>query len=241
VLALGELANRSGSDVLTAYQIAVEVETKVAEAISPRHYDHGFHTTGTIGTIGATAGAARLLGLNVEQTQRALGIGASQAAGLRENFGTMTKPFHPGRSSESGVIAAEFARLGWTATPFVLEADRGFFRAAGGGYDADAIDGKLGNPWTFAFPGVSIKPHPSGSLTHPGMGKMLDLIREHDIRPEQVLKVKVGTNRRMRLSIIARRTNCRRSSAWNSAWRSCCWKEKRGWPNSPMRWSTAAM
>jgi 2-methylcitrate dehydratase PrpD len=205
VLALGELANRSGSDVLTAYQIAVEVETKVAEAISPRHYDHGFHTTGTIGTIGATAGAARLLGLNVEQTQRALGIGASQAAGLRENFGTMTKPFHPGRSSESGVIAAEFARLGWTATPFVLEADRGFFRAAGGGYDADAIDGKLGNPWTFAFPGVSIKPHPSGSLTHPGMGKMLDLIREHDIRPEQVLKVKVGTNRHMPNALIHHR------------------------------------
>ena len=67
VLALGELGNRSGIDVLTAYQIAVEVETKVAEAISPRHYDHGFHTTGTVGTFAATAGAARLLGLNAEQ------------------------------------------------------------------------------------------------------------------------------------------------------------------------------
>ena len=204
-LALGEIANRSGSDVLAAYQIAVEVETKVAEAIDPRHYDHGFHSTATIGTIGATAAAAKLLGLNAEQTQRALGIGASQAAGLRENFGTMTKPFHPGRSSESGVVAAEFARLGWTATPFVLEANRGFFRAAGGGYDAAAIDGKLGNPWTFAFPGVSIKPHPSGSLTHPGMGKMLDLIRQHDIRPSQVLQVRVGTNRHMPNALIHHR------------------------------------
>src|SRR5262247_1711471 len=91
VLALGELANRSGADVLTAYQIAVEIETKVAEAINPRHYDHGFHSTATIGAIGAAAGAARLLRLDAEQTQRALGIGASQAAGLRENFGTMTK------------------------------------------------------------------------------------------------------------------------------------------------------
>jgi 2-methylcitrate dehydratase PrpD len=204
-LALGEIANRSGSDVLAAYQIAVEVETKVAEAIDPRHYDHGFHSTATIGTIGATAAAAKLLGLNAEQTQRALGIGASQAAGLRENFGTMTKPFHPGRSSESGVVAAEFARLGWTATPFVLEANRGFFRAAGGGYDAAAIDGKLGNPWTFAFPGVSIKPHPSGSLTHPGMGKMLDLIRQHDIQPSQVLQVRVGTNRHMPNALIHHR------------------------------------
>lgn len=205
VLALGELGNRSGLDVLIAYQIAVEVETKVAEAINPRHYDDGFHSTATIGAIGATAGAAKLIGLNPEQTQRALGIGASQAAGLRENFGTMTKPFHPGRSCESGVVAAEFAKLGWTATPFVLEADRGFFMAAGGGYDAGAIAGKLGNPWTFAFPGVSIKPHPSGSLTHPGMGKMASLIRKHDIRPEQVVKVKVGTSRHMPNALIHHR------------------------------------
>ena len=205
VLALGELGNRSGLDVLTAYQIGVEVETKVAEAINPRHYDHGFHTTATVGTIGATAGAARLLGLNVEQTRRALGIGASQAAGLRENFGTMTKPFHPGRAAESGIVAAEFARLGWTATPIVLEANRGFFQAAGGGYDPASIQDRLGDPWTFASPGVSIKPHPSGSLTHPGMGRMLDLIREHDILPEQVARVHVGTNRHMPNALIHHR------------------------------------
>ena len=204
-LALGELANRSGLDVLVAYQIAVEVETKIAEAINPRHYDEGFHSTATIGAIGAAAGAARLLGLNAEQTQRALGIGASQAAGLRENFGTMTKPFHPGRSAESGVVAAEFAKLGWTSTPIILEAGRGFFQAAGGGYDAAAIEGKLGNPWTFASPGVSIKPHPSGSLTHPGMGLMADLIRRHDIRPQQVARVKVGTNRHMPNALIHHR------------------------------------
>jgi 2-methylcitrate dehydratase PrpD len=205
VLALGELGNRSGLDVLTAYQIGVEVETKIAEAIDPRHYDHGFHSTATIGTIGATAGAARMLGLNAEQTQRALGIGASQAAGLRENFGTMTKPFHPGRACESGIVAAEFAKLGWTATPMVLEANRGFFKAAGGGYDSQAIAGKLGKPWTFDFPGVSIKPHPSGSLTHPGMGLMLDLIRQHDIRPGNVNKVRVGTNRHMPNALIHHR------------------------------------
>jgi len=202
VLALGEIGNRSGLDVLTAYQVSVEAETKMSEAINPRHYDHGFHSTATIGAITAAAGASRMMGLNLEQTRRALGIGASQAAGLRENFGTMTKPFHPGRSAESGIVAAEFAKLGWTATPIVLEAGRGFFKAAGGGYDPAAIDGKLGNPWTFTFPGVSIKPHPSGSLTHPGMGLMLDLIRKHDIRPEQVVKVKVGTNRHMPNALI---------------------------------------
>jgi 2-methylcitrate dehydratase PrpD len=205
VLALGEIGNRSGLDVLTAYQLAVEAETKISEAINPRHYDHGFHSTATIGAIAAAAGASRMLGLDVEQTRRALGIGASQSAGLRENFGTMTKPFHPGRSAESGIIAAEFAKLGWTATPIVLEAGRGFFKAAGGGYDAAAIEGKLGNPWSFATPGVSIKPHPSGSLTHPGMGLMLDLIRKHDIKPAQVAKVKVGTNRHMPNALIHHR------------------------------------
>ena len=205
VLALGEIGNRTGLDVLAAYQVAVEAETKICEAINPRHYDHGFHSTATIGAIAAAAGASRMMGLNLEQTRRALGIGASQAAGLRENFGTMTKPFHPGRSCESGIVAAEFAKLGWTATPIVLEAGRGFFKAAGGGYDSAAIEGKLGNPWTFAFPGVSIKPHPSGSLTHPGMGLMLDLIRKHDIRPQQVVKVKVGTNRHMPNALIHHR------------------------------------
>lgn len=205
VLALAERDNRSGIDLLAAYQIAVEVETKLAEAINPRHYADGFHSTATFGAIGAAAGAARLLGLDAAQTAQALSLGASQAAGLRENFGTMTKPFHPGRSAESGVMAAELIRLGWTAAPNALEAKRGFFNAAGGGYDPAAIHGRLGKPWTFAMPGVSIKPHPSGSLTHPGMGVMLDLVLRHDIRPAQVAKIRVGTNRHMPNTLIHRR------------------------------------
>jgi 2-methylcitrate dehydratase PrpD len=145
------------------------------------------------------------MGFDVEQVRRALGIAASQSAGLRENFGTMTKPFHPGRSAESGIVAADLAALGWTATPIVLEAGRGFFKAAGGGYDPKAITGRLGDPWTFAFPGISIKPHPSGSLTHPGMGLMLDLIRRHDLSPAQVKRVRVGTNRHMPNALIHHR------------------------------------
>lgn len=205
VLALAEQDNRSGLDLLAAYQIGVEVETKLSESIHPRHYTDGFHSTATFGAIGAAAGAARLLGLDAAQTAQALSLGASQAAGLRENFGTMTKPFHPGRAAESGVLAAELVRLGWTAAPDALEAKRGFLNAAGGGYDPRAIHGKLGKPWTFAFPGVSIKPHPSGSLTHPGMGVMLDLVLKHDIRPAQVRKIRVGTNRHMPNTLIHRR------------------------------------
>jgi 2-methylcitrate dehydratase PrpD len=205
VLALAERDSKSGRDLMTAYQVGVEVECKVAEAIMPRHYQHGFHSTATCGAIGAAASGAKLLGLDRETTRRALSLGATQAAGLRENFGTMTKPFHAGRAAESGVVAAEMAALGFTASLNGLEADRGFFRAAGGGYSADMIDGKLGNPWTFAFPGVSIKPHPSGSLTHPGMAVMLDLIHRHDLSPERVKRVAVGTNHNMPNALIHHR------------------------------------
>ncbi len=205
VLALAERDRRSGADLMLAYQVGVEVECKVAEAIMPRHYQTGFHSTATCGSIGAAAGAAKLLGLDREATRRALSIGATQAGGLRENFGTMTKPFHAGRAAENGVVAAEIAALGFTASPNGLEADRGFFRAAGGGYSPEMIDGKLGNPWTFHFPGVSIKPHPSGSLTHPGMAVMMDLIRKHDVQAAKVKRVSVGTNHNMPNALIHHR------------------------------------
>jgi len=205
VLALAERDKRSGADMMLAYQVGVEVECKVAEAIMPRHYQHGFHSTATCGSIGAAAGAAKLLGLDRDATRRAISIGATQAGGLRENFGTMTKPFHAGRACENGVVAAEIAALGFTASPNGLEADRGFFRAAGGGFDPAAIDGKLGKPWTFHAPGVSIKPHPSGSLTHPGMAVMGELIRKNDIRAERVKRVAVGTNHNMPNALIHHR------------------------------------
>jgi 2-methylcitrate dehydratase PrpD len=204
-LAIGERDHRSGADVMLAYQIGVEVECKVAEAIMPRHYQHGFHSTATCGSIGAAAAAARLLGLDRDATRRAISIGATQAGGLRENFGTMTKPFHAGRAAENGMVAAEIAALGFTASPNGLEADRGFFRAAGGGYAPEMIAGKLGRPWTFQSPGVSIKPHPSGSLTHPGMAVMMELIRKHDIRADEVRRVSVGTNHNMPNALIHHR------------------------------------
>jgi 2-methylcitrate dehydratase PrpD len=204
-LAMSESTGVSGGAAMLAYHLGVEVECKIAEAINPRHYQSGFHATATCGTFAAAAASARLLGLSVEATARALSIAGSQSAGLRENFGTMTKPFHAGRASESGVAAAQFASYGWTATDRILEAPRGFFMAAGGGHDPRAIAGKLGAPWTFADPGISIKPHPSGSLTHPGMTEMLRLIRANRIRAGDVLRVRVGTNHNMPNALIHHR------------------------------------
>ena len=204
-LAMGEEFGASGQAVMLAYQLGVELECKIAEAIDPRHYQTGFHATATCGTFAAAAAAAKLMGLAPGAIARALSIAGSQSAGLRENFGTMTKPFHAGRASESGIVSAQLAASGWTATDKILEAPRGFFRAAGGGYDEAAIRNKLGTPWTFADPGVSIKPHPSGSLTHPGMTEILDLIVEHDIKPDQIQNVRIGTNSNMPNALIHHR------------------------------------
>jgi 2-methylcitrate dehydratase PrpD len=196
-LATAEVEAKSGRDLLVAYHAGVEVECKIAEAISPRHYEDGFHSTGTCGVFGGTAACAKLKGLDVIRTSRAFGVAASHAAGLRENFGTMMKPFQAGHATESGVVAADFAAIGWTAAEQILEAQRGFFHAYGGTYDPAAIVDRLGRPWTFENPGISIKPFPSGSLTHPGMTELLRLIHDNSIRAADVERVEVGTNRNL--------------------------------------------
>jgi 2-methylcitrate dehydratase PrpD len=201
-LAIAEVGGRSGKDLLVAYEAGVEVECKISEAISPRHYEDGFHSTGTCGVFGGTAACSKLKGLDVAHTSRAFGVAASQAAGLRENFGTMMKPFQAGHATESGVVAADFAAIGWTAAEQILEAQRGFFHAYGGTYDPAVIVERLGNPWTFQTPGVSIKPFPSGSLTHPGMTELLRLIQANSIRAEDVEGVEVGANRNMESTLL---------------------------------------
>ncbi len=193
-LAAAEGTKASGAALLDAYIIGVEVACRIADAINPRHYRDGFHSTATMGGFGAAAAAARLYGCDLDATLRAFGLTASMSAGLRENFGTMTKPFHAGRAAENGLFAVLLARRGWTAAKDILEAKRGFYSAAAGGYDAAKIEGKLGHPYFFIEPGISIKPYPSGSLSHPAQDTLLDLVREHDIRPEQVERIDIGVN-----------------------------------------------
>ncbi|TAM78108.1 MmgE/PrpD family protein [bacterium] len=204
-LAIARAEESSGSEVMTAFIAATEAECRISDAIDPRHYGDGFHSSGTVGTLGATLAAARLLHLDETATRTALGIGASSAAGLRENFGTMTKSLHVGRAAQHGVEAAYLARAGWTAAQNVLEARRGFFHAAGGGFDASRIHERLGRPWFYLDPGVSIKPHPSGSLTHPAMWVLGRLVEEHDLHAEQVARIIVGTNSHMPNALIHHR------------------------------------
>jgi len=190
-LAVAEALGKSGRDLLLAYNIGVEVESKLAEAINPEHYRRGFHSTGTLGAFGAFAAAAKLMELPVNQVIYGLGIVASMSAGLRANFGTMTKPLHAGRAAENGVVAARLAALGYTSSPDILDSQWGFFQIMGGGFDAEYLRTRLGNPWQMASPGISIKPYPCGSLGHPTMDAVRDLMREHGIRAEDISRIDI--------------------------------------------------
>jgi len=193
-LAVGEKENITGEEFLHAYILGVEVECRLADAINPRHYQSGFHSTATMGGLGAAMAVGKILCLKEEQLIGTLGIAASMASGLRENFGTMTKPLHAGRAAENGVNAALLTREGFTAASNILEARRGFFNAMAGGYDEGKISGRLGRPYFMKEPGISIKPYPSGSLSHPAQDLILDLIKQHDLRANDIDHIDVGTN-----------------------------------------------
>jgi 2-methylcitrate dehydratase PrpD len=194
VLAIGEKEKISGEEFLLAYILGVEVECRIADAINPHHYQSGFHSTATMGGLGAAMAVGKILRLKEEALVRTLGIAASMASGLRENFGTMTKPLHAGRAAENGVTAALLAQAGFTAATNILEARRGFYNAMAGGYDESKIAGRLGRPYFMQQPGISIKPYPSGSLSHPAQDLILDLVQEHNLHAENIASIDVGTN-----------------------------------------------
>ncbi|MEP7454021.1 MmgE/PrpD family protein [Phyllobacterium sp. SB3] len=184
------LGKVSGRDLMLAFQIGFEVECKISEWMKPLHYRRGHHTSGTVGTFGAAAAAAKLLRLEGEKLAHALGLAASFAAGIRVNFGTMTKPLHVGRACENGVIAALLAGRGFEADPAALDGTWGFFSVMGEGLDAEKAREGFGAPLTIVTPGVSIKPYPSGILTHQSMDAMLKLVLDNDLKPEQVERIR---------------------------------------------------
>jgi 2-methylcitrate dehydratase PrpD len=194
VLAMGEREKITGSELVLAYVLGVEVECRIADAIHPRHYQEGFHSTATMGGLGAAVAVGKILRLKEEKLIQTLGIAASMASGLRENFGTMTKPLHAGRAAENGVTAALLAQAGFTSATNILEARRGFYQAMAGGYDESKISGRLGQPYFMIDPGISIKPYPSGSLSHPAQDLILDLVKRHELGADDIEQIEVGTN-----------------------------------------------
>jgi 2-methylcitrate dehydratase PrpD len=183
-------SNLSGRD---AFGISlVEVECKIASAISLSHYDHGWHATPVIGVLGAVAATSWLARLNADQTRNAIGIAASLAGGLQANFGTMTKPLHAGIACRNGLVATLLAKAGWTANPAILETDNGFFKVFGCGVVKDLNN--FGKPFHFLSPGVSLKRFPTCSATHLGIEALLELKRDHGLTADQVESIECGVH-----------------------------------------------
>jgi 2-methylcitrate dehydratase PrpD len=156
--------------------------------IYPDHYDRGWHITGSTGMLGAAAACARLLKLDAAQTQMALGIAASQPIGVREQFGTMTKPFHPGAAARAGLMSALLARHGFTSSPKAIEAPRGFAQVVSTKCAWNEVTDELGERFEISF--NSYKPFACGIVIHPSIDACVQL-REQGVRAEDVERIEL--------------------------------------------------
>jgi 2-methylcitrate dehydratase PrpD len=195
LLAVGEVAGSSGSDLLDAYIVAFEIEGRLGQLMNPRHYQRGWHCTSTLGTIGAAAAVSRLLRLDEAAASHALAIAASEASGLKENFGTMVKPLHAGLAARNGVQAGLLAQAGMIASARAVDGPQGFLRAMDGEHSAigDAL-ADLGQRWEIVETGITVKLYPSCAGTHPALDAILDLRRQHGFVADDVEQIDVDVD-----------------------------------------------
>jgi 2-methylcitrate dehydratase PrpD len=193
ILATGELVHARSSALLDAYVIGFELECRLGNVMNPRHYhQRGWHCTSSIGTVGAAAAAARMLGLGAQATQHALGIAASSACGLKENIGSMVKPLHAGMAARNGVMATRLAQRGFTASPHAIDGPQGYLVAMDSERDSlDAAVGDLGIRWEILHSGVTVKLYPSCAATHPPLDALIAMKRREQITADQVRAIDV--------------------------------------------------
>jgi 2-methylcitrate dehydratase PrpD len=195
ILAIGELTGASGSAALDAYIAGFELECRLGLVMNPRHYhERGWHCTSSIGTLGAAAAAARLLKLDASSIVHALGIAASSACGLKENFGSLVKPLHAGTAARNGVMAARLAQEGFTASEQSLDGPQGYLAAMDSQKPPSALaeaTADLGLRWEILDTGVTVKLYPSCAATHPPLDVLLDLKRRHNIAADDIAAIDV--------------------------------------------------
>ena len=193
-LAAGEVAGASGAEVLAAYALGLEVAGKLGRAVGHGHYLRGWHTTATIGVFSSTAAAARLWRLDPAQLRMAWGLAASQMSGLIRNFGTMTKPFHAGHAARCAVLSAWMAKNGFTADESIFDGERSMLETYRGedGADLAVLVERLGQPWEMAEPGIYVKRWPCCYCNHRAVGGLLELMKRHAIKADEVTAIAVG-------------------------------------------------
>jgi 2-methylcitrate dehydratase PrpD len=193
-LAVAEELGRSSRDLLLGYMTGFEVACAVGESLSEAYYDDlGWHPTGPLGTVGAAAAASKIMGLDAERTAMAISLAASQASGLRQNFGTMTKPFHAGDAARAGVASARLVQAGFTASMDALEGRFGFIRAFSGGegFDASKVVERLTNNCYLVESGIEIKKYPCCGSAHLALDATFSLLSHDDIDPGAVDRIEV--------------------------------------------------
>ena len=188
LLALAEGTGASGRQLIDALGLGIDVSCRLGNAMYPDHYDRGWHITGSTGQMGAAAGCARLLGLDEERTAMALGIAASQPVGMREQFGTMTKPFHPGAAARAGLLAALLAKHGFTSSPKSIEAPRGYVQVVSTKCDWREATEELGSRFEISF--NTYKPFACGIVIHPTIDAAVQL-RARGVRAEDVDRIEL--------------------------------------------------
>lgn len=189
ILALAAEADATGRDLITAFAAGFELECALAAPISPDHYEDGWHATATFGALGATAAATSLLDLTTDETVHALNIAASTPAGLKRNFGSMTKPLHAGLCARSGVTAARLAYEGFTADPTAVSGDRGFWDLYGPDVRNDfTFDSEV---WALQEHGIHVKYYPCCYFTHTSIAATAALVDDHDIDPQDIERIQV--------------------------------------------------
>jgi 2-methylcitrate dehydratase PrpD len=194
-LAAAEQAGASGRALLDAYVVGFELEARLGRTMNPRHYQRGWHCTSTLGSIGAAAACARLLGLDGGAAGHAVAIAASSASGLKENFGTMVKPLHAGLAARNGVLAALLAAQGMTASALAIDGAQGFLAAMDSEHPSvDAIAADLGSRWEILDTGITVKLYPSCAGTHPTIDALLDLTRRAGISAHDVDAIDVAVD-----------------------------------------------
>lgn len=184
VLAVAEWKGLSGKAALEAFLLGFEVETRIGIGMGTKHYDRGWHSTSTFGRFGAAVAAGKLLGLSPEEMKIALGLAGTQAAGLRLVFGTMTKPFHPGKSAFDGVLSAILAQRGFTCAPNIIEGKKGYVEALGDHSRLEPMVMDLGKKYEVLK--NTFKPYAACLLTHPTIDAILEMRNKYNLKPEDV-------------------------------------------------------
>lgn len=188
VLALAEQRGASGRELAAAYFAGYEAACRIGEAIGREHYDRGFHTTATIGTLGAAVACAHLLKVPQDSICRAIGIAATQAAGLKMMFGTMCKPFHAGRAARDGLHAARLAAAGMTANASILDGPIGFMATLRGRQPAV---GTVMDSSAIAMRSNLFKYHAACYLTHAAIDSALRLRADPAFDPQSIERVSI--------------------------------------------------